>query len=184
MKRKTILRTEWKGIFSRRYAEKRFCAGGISGMAGLMYMTDAEDFFVRSGGERIQITGKNYSWLQLAPENGHVWATVMFDETGRLFQCYFDITAGNCVLDGGKSCFDDLYLDVVVKESHQGLYLYDEDELLAARQSGEISEEMVKTAYEARAALIACLRGRREEFFAFCRALRGELVPHLQPVEK
>ena len=180
MKRKTILRTEWKGIFSRRYAEKRFCAGGISGMAGLMYMTDAEDFFVRSGGERIQITGKNYSWLQLAPENGHVWATVMFDETGRLFQCYFDITAGNCVLDSGKSCFEDLYLDVVVKTIDDRLYFYDEEELEEAFKSGEINSDLRKRAYDTREELASYIERHRQAFFDFCIGLRNALMPELK----
>ena len=145
-------------------------------------MRDAEDFFVHSGDRRLQITGKGYSWLQLAPENKNVWATVMFDPDGRLFQGYFDITAQNCVLDGGQSYFVDLYLDVVVLKGDEKLLFYDEDELEAACREKEISDEMRLAAYAARAKLAAYLEGNRQSFFAFCEETRQALLPEQKPV--
>ena len=183
MKQKTILRAEWKGINERLYAEKRFEIKGFKGIAGLLFMADAEDFSVHSGKQRLKITGKGYSWLQLAPENEHVWATVMFDETGKLFQCYFDITACNHVLDGGKSWFEDLYLDVVAIAGDDELYLYDEDELIEARKNDELSEDLFNTAYTARRKLINALNIHKQAFFDACCALRSELMPKLGSVK-
>ena len=178
MKQKTITRAEWQGIRARSYAEKRFDWG----IAGLIDMLDAEEFFVRSGGSRLRITAPGYQWLELAPENKNVWATVMFDSSGKLFQCYFDISAENVLLDGGKSFFHDLYLDVVARVDSETLFLYDEDELEYAYKSGEIDHRLRASAYRARGELLRFLDRDRECFFDFCRRTRVELLPCLKPL--
>ena len=183
MKRKSITRAEWRGIYRRAYAEQRFEWAHVRGMAGLITMTDAEDFRVRSGGERIQITGQGYSWLELAPEDKNVWATVMFDPSGRLFQCYFDITAGNHVLDEGQSYFDDLYLDLVVRADSDRMFLCDDEELEAACKSGEITLSQRDTAYAARRELIDFICAHKQEFFSFCRQMRQKLMGEQEPTE-
>ncbi len=176
MKLKTIRRAEWRGIRSVSYAERRASAFGLSGVAGLLRMDDAEDFWVDSGGRRLKITGNGYSWLQLAPENARVWATVMFDERGRLFQCYFDITRKNTVRDGGLSEFEDLYLDVVALPDREELIFYDEDELENAYLAGSVSPEERALAYKARDELVRFLTEHKRGFFDFCAETRRALL--------
>ncbi len=182
MKRKTILRREWRGIRERSYAETRFDLGHCRGIAGLLHHDEADSFSVRFGSGRRQITGNGYCWLQLALEDERVWATVMFDENGNVFECYFDITAGNTLLPGGQSCFVDMYLDVVIRPDSEEIYLYDEDELLEASAQGEITETEKEDALEARARLLASVQTRKKEFFDQCRLLREALTPRLRRV--
>ncbi|MBQ3668469.1 MAG: DUF402 domain-containing protein [Clostridia bacterium] len=180
MKTKTILRAEWNGINERSYAETRFELNGWRGIAGLLYMDSAVEFSVRALSKRLVITKTGYSWLQLAPENENIWATVMFDENGRVFECYFDITAENCVLPGGGSYFKDLYLDVVLLRDSEKLLLYDEEELEAAFKSGEISPDTRNAAYIVRQRVIDYCNLHKAEFFEACTRLRTGLMPELR----
>ena len=182
MKNKTMLRREWRGIYERSYAEIRFDLPAGRGIAGLLAMNRADDFSVRFGSGCRQITGKGYCWLQLALENEQVWATVMFDEQGRVFECYFDITGGNALQPDGGSHFQDLYLDVVICPDSNDTYCYDEDELIAAFRSGEISEAQMEGTFAARQRLLSSLTRHRDEFFAQCVRFKKLLEPLLQPV--
>ena len=182
MKVKTILRREWRGIRARSYAETRFDLGHCRGIAGLLRQDEADFFGVRFGSGRRQITGDGYCWLQLALEDERVWATVMFDEEGNVFECYFDISAGNTLQSGGQSSFVDRYLDVVIRPDSEEMYFYDEDELLDACAQGEITEKEKEDALKARARLLASVKTRKREFFDQCRLFYEELSPLLQRV--
>lgn len=182
MKRKTITRKEWQGIYKRSYAEEDFSIGGYSGKAGLIMMLECDDFCINAPDYRLRITHKGYSWLSVAPRDCRVWATVMFDATGCLFQCYFDVTAGNRVLDGGASYFDDMYLDAVVRPESEIVSLYDKDELDAALASGEIGERQHASAVSALDKLLSFIELNKEPFFEFCRSERSRLLPYLEPL--
>ena len=183
MKQKTIIRREWEGIHSRLYAEKRFFIHGVCGIAGLLRMEAADDFCVSVGPRRVRITSNGYEWLQIAPEGKNVWATVMFDGSGVINECYFDITLENRVSDGGLSGFTDLYLDVVIAPDDKNVYLLDGDELEKAFEAGEISKAQMETAYSARDELLAFIASRKAEFFDWCSATRNELSGALKKVE-
>ena len=183
MKRKTILRREWKGIHSRLYAEKRFSAPGISGIAGLLHMEKADDFSVSVGKRRVKITSDGYEWLQIAPEGKRVWATVMFDDRSAASECYFDITSGNTVSDGGQSEFMDLYLDVVIAPDDPNVYYLDAEELEGAFEAGEVTQSRKELAYASRDELIRSVRSHKQEFFAWCSETRKELSKRLKKVE-
>ena len=183
MKQKTILRREWKGIHSRLYAEKRFSVHGVSGIVGLLHMEEADDFSVSVGPRRVKITSKGYEWLQIAPESKNVWATVMFDGSGVISECYFDITLENRLLDGGMSEFTDLYLDVVIAPNDKNVYLLDGDELENAFETGEITKAQMETAYAARDELLAFIASHKNTFFDWCSVIRNELSGQLKKVE-
>lgn len=176
MKKKTICRTEWSGIHKSRYTEKRASAFGVSGMAGLIVMDEAEDFSVPSPAGEMRITHTGYSWLSLAPENRSVWATVMFDENGELFEVYFDLTSGNHIEEGGKSFFYDLYLDVVYSPELDLITVLDEDELADAARRGEVRESQRTAALEDAEKLLAFLKCNRFSFLETCKKLREELI--------
>lgn len=176
MKRKTICRAEWSGIRKSTYTEKRFSAFGVSGMAGLILMDDAEDFSVPSPAGDMLITHTGYSWLSLAPENSSVWATVMFDENGELFEVYFDFTSGNHVEKNEKSYFYDLYLDVVYSPAADLVTVLDEDELTDAVRRGEVSAEQKSNALADAQKLLDFLSSNRFSFLDTCKNLREDLI--------
>ena len=179
MKKKTIDRAEWSGITERRYAEKYCGAFGVSGMAGLILMDKAEDFSVPSPAGEMRITHTGYSWLSLAPENRSIWATVMFDENGELFEAYFDFTGGNHVEAGGKSYFYDLYLDVVYSATPDLITVLDRDELEDAARRGEVSAEERDAALAGAEKLTAFLKQNRFAFLETCKKLREDLISRI-----
>lgn len=179
MKRKTINRAEWSGIKKRTYTEKTVSAFGVTGMAGLIVMDEAEDFSVPSPSGELLITRAGYSWLSLAPENSNVWATVMFDENGNLFECYFDMTDGNHILPDGGSWFHDLYLDVVYSPASGTVTVLDEDELREAAGRGEITRDMCEDALKTAEKLSSFLAKNKARFLNECRQLRGRLLAEI-----
>lgn len=179
LKRKTMQRREWKGI-----EEKSFCAMPVknelfSGKAGLLRMERVEEpFFVSEQGRRVQITGTGYTWLQLAPEKEHFWATVMFDEEGRLFEQYFDITLENHIPEVGDAWFTDLILDIVVNAQNE-IKTLDAEELRSALRTGEITEEQYALAVCAQEKLFSFLLGHQREWTEMCVRLRAQMLPGL-----
>ena len=183
MKHKTITRKEWRGIYKRSYAEEEFCESGFTGKAGLIMMLDCDDCIINASGCSFSITHKGYSWLSVAPRGRNVWATVMFDENGKLFQCYFDITAGNQLDEYAASCFDDLYLDAVIRPDSDAVSVYDRDELDAALLSGDIDEKLHTLALNALDELLNYIKRNRQAFFEFCVRERNRLLGKLQVLE-
>lgn len=180
--KRTIKRLEWRGIEKRAYAFSEFCfdAFGISGEAGLMLMQKVEKpFFVHSFGKRLAITKEGYSWLHLAPLGENFWATVMFDDSGRLFQYYFDIVHENHALSGGEAWFTDLFLDVVMARGGE-IACLDEDELDKALRAGTITQEMYALAMRTRERLLRLIDGNEPEFCSACEALRNSLLSKIQ----
>ena len=82
----------------------------------------------------------------LFPDNNNYVLTIMFDNNYNLIQWYFDVSY-NISLDNGIPYEDDLYLDMIITKEEQELIL-DEDELLNAFSSGEITKEDVDNTYK------------------------------------
>lgn len=179
LKRKTMQRHEWKGI-----EEKSFCAMPVnnelfSGKAGLLRMESVErPFFISDNGRRVQITGRGYTWLQLAPEKEHFWATVMFDAEGRLFEQYFDITLENHIPEEGDAWFTDLILDVVVNGRNE-IETLDGEELKSALGAGEITQAQYALAVSAQKKLLIFLSRHQREWTDMCVRLREDMLPGL-----
>ncbi len=179
-KKKTMLRTEWRGIEERENASRIAYLPWGRARAGLLYMKRVDEpFFVKSFGKRLQITGEGYTWLQLAPENEHFWATVMFDEKGNLFQYYFDITYENHIDDPEGAWFYDMILDVVMRPGGDMVKL-DRHELIEHLKSGAISKEMYDLAVASEKQLINDISGKETEIRKMCGELRGDLMEKLK----
>lgn len=178
-KKKTMLRTEWRGIEERVNANKTADLPWGRARVGLLYMKRVDEpFFVRSFSKRLQVTGKGYTWLQIAPETEHFWATVMFDEKGNLFQYYFDITYENHLDDPGGAWFYDMILDVVMRPGGDMIKL-DRHELNDLLKSGMISKEMFDLAVSSENQLIKDISGKEEDIRKMCESLRYELMDKL-----
>jgi len=175
---RTIRRSEWKSLKQTEYREQPFEFMGLSGIAGLVYMQEADSF--TAGG--VQITGSGYSWLQLAFSEEPVWATVMFDPNGTLFQCYFDITNGNVLEGGGSSHFCDLYLDAVYTPAKKEYTVLDEDELACALSEGLITLSQAQCAKAALAWLGGFMQSNAEGFCTFCISLRQSMLLNLEAI--
>ncbi len=179
-KKKTMLRDEWRGIEEKVSASKIALLPWGRARVGLLYMKRVDEpFFVKSFGKRLQITGGGYTWLQLAPENEHFWATVMFDEKGELFQYYFDITYENHLDDADGAWFYDMILDVVMRPGGEMVKL-DRHELIRLLKSGDITKEMYDLAVESERQLINDISGKEERIRKMCSELRCDLMDKLK----
>ena len=87
-----------------------------------------------------------YSWIQRLPIEKNWSITIMFDNKDNIIQWYFDITKLNSIDERGQPFYDDLYLDVVVFPSGE-IVLFDEDELKAAFEAGDIDKKDFDLAY-------------------------------------
>ncbi|MCL2593310.1 MAG: DUF402 domain-containing protein [Defluviitaleaceae bacterium] len=70
----------------------------------------------------------------------------MYDNQGCIIEWYFDITRKNAISETGEPYADDMYLDAVLMPSGK-IMIFDEDELLEARDNGNISQEEFNIAY-------------------------------------
>ncbi len=96
--------------------------------------------------EYICIKDNNYEWIEVYPDGGNYAITIMYDDKGNFIEWYFDI-ARSIGVENGIPYEDDLYLDLIITPNGEKIVI-DEDELLAAKTKGYITEDDVDTAYK------------------------------------
>lgn len=181
MQYKDMRRSDWKRITRRTYVSRNICIGGVPGLESLIAIHDiTSPLTVTSTGKAVKIVEKDYCWLQIALKDSPFWLTVMFDETGRLLQMYFDITAGNRFDDPENPGFRDMYLDVVVHDDGER-FILDQDELDEALEQNEITPDEHRQAQAACADLCSYLSENTEALLTHCRQSYAELKAMLPP---
>lgn len=105
-----------------------------------------QPLIVNNGISDVCIKDENYEWFEVYPDDSKYAITIMFDSNGNLIEWYFDI-AKNVGIENGVPFEDDLYLDMIILPSGEKLVL-DENELLAAFNNGEITQDDVNIAYK------------------------------------
>ena len=155
MKEKGMLRKEMRRLKSTRCVFRPVSVEGFTGTAGLTWIDRVEQpWFVTTAGKRLCIAREGYTWLQLAPEAGEWWLTVMYDRDKQPVQYYFDITLKNFMGPEGEMRFLDLFLDVVINAEDGSWEELDREELERARR------------------LERAIDGREAEWRALCRRVR------------
>ena len=101
---------------------------------------------VNNGKENVCIKDNGYEWIEVYPLDGKYAITIMYDNNGNLIEWYFDISK-EVGLENGVPYEDDLYLDLVIMPNGEKLVI-DEDELVAAKDNGDITQEDVDNAYD------------------------------------
>ena len=163
-------RREWKQFLRRKCLIAAVDTPEFVGHTGLLRILEVSEPFVR----RVTLADSNYTWLQLAPSEGHWWLTVMYDPGGELIQYYFDITVRNFVSDLGEPMFEDLFLDIVMQPDGS-LVLLDREELDAALAQDEITDEQYALAVRELEKLIGKLEGHEPEWRALCAREKARL---------
>ena len=177
--RKTLRREDWSRILEREQAYLPVKRGNFSAMTSLVHLKKAKSPLISDVfGESMTILDNGYIWLQIAPEKKHWWLSVMFTETGKLQQYYFDITRKNNIC-GEDSTFEDLLLDIVVRPDGE-MRLLDADELEDAFCHDRITLSEYELAWDATNNLMNALPGRIGELERFCH----DCVEMLKPLLK
>ena len=100
---------------------------------------------VNNGIYDICLMDNGYEWFQLYPKDNNYVLTIMLNDD-KVIQWYFDISK-NIGIENGIPYEDDLYLDMVITREGNKLIL-DEDELLEAYNTNEITKNDVDNAYK------------------------------------
>ena len=103
--------------------------------------------FVGEKSSEICIYDNGYSELCWLPDNENWMLWALYDNHGCIIEWYFDITRINAVDEkSGEPYCDDLYLDAALLPDGK-IIILDEDELIAARDNGDISQDEFDLAY-------------------------------------
>ena len=112
----------------------------------LKFQNVEKPLIVNNGINDICIKDNDYEWIEVYPDNGKYALTIMLDDKGNLIEWYFDI-AQKIGLEDNVPYEDDLYLDMIITPDGKQIVI-DEDELLGAEKSGDITSEDVNNAYK------------------------------------
>lgn len=181
---KTLGRADWTRITARQDAFARIDRPEFSGEAYLIRVDDLTAPLRKTyeDGSSVTIVDKGYHWLQLAPETGRWWLTVMFaapeNQPLSVVQYYFDITGGSTLLGAADSFFTDLFLDVVMMPDGR-IILLDEDELEQALEEHIIDRVTYDIVRGDAAALCRALDGKAAGLEKLCREILDELLQKL-----
>ena len=162
MKHKRLNRDGW-GYQYYPYYQMRIDEDFFHGIACLIRLTDgAANYWATPKAGRIQVQGEGMTWLELIPDNTKRVITVMYfpdgtrDSERRNYPAsfqqdyqpsiwYVDVTDGIEYDEYGIAVYIDKYLDVIFTPEGD-VKVDDRDELDAAYESGELSEEQYKSA--------------------------------------
>jgi predicted RNA-binding protein associated with RNAse of E/G family len=172
MKRKYADRRGWRRIVKKRITEKAYMWPEFHGRAVLLHFDEIKaPMSVVYGGVRNKTVDKNYSWLQLFPEEdcGFV-LTAMFNQHHQLVQCYFDIVKQIGREGDGVLWFDDLYLDFILFPD-RSLYFVDEEELDEALETGMITQALHDRAWDKAGRLKIVLERHPDRFLHLVRKM-------------
>lgn len=120
----------------------------FTGLVSLILLTDGEYLYweyPRAG--KVAVAGQGMVWLQLIPARGSRAITAKFLPDKRVSVWYVDVIEETAFDPDGVAVFLDKYLDVIF--TPQGdVVIDDRDELDAAFQSGELTEEQYRSALQ------------------------------------
>lgn len=129
------------------YYQMRIDCDKFHGWAALNELTDGKNiywnFFEKAG--KVPVAGKGMCWLTLIPDGKKHSMTAMFMENGNVSAWYIDVIQSVAMDEDGVLAFMDQYLDVMLTTSGDVL-VDDKDELDAAYQSGEFTQEQYEAA--------------------------------------
>ena len=117
-------------------------------------------FYAQQGGCLID---NNYYIIEVIPLNENYCIRIFIDDKKNIILYYFDITKENGFDKHYNSPFyDDLYLDVVLKDSN--IRVLDEDELKIALEENNINNEEYELAINTKNELIKSLKNNTNKF--------------------
>lgn len=125
-----------------------------------------EKLFVDYNNSEICLFDDGYKCLIFLPDNQNWCVSAVYDELGKIVEWYFDMTKENSVDELGNPFFIDLYLDIAVSPDNK-FRILDEDELIEALNSGDITKFDYDMAYTTCHELIKNVISNEEFLFTF-----------------
>lgn len=189
MKKKRLDRDQW-GFQGFPYYQMRVDMEEFHGLVGVIELSDGEYcFWETPKAGKIPVCGKGMLWLQLIPDGQHRVITAKFLPKSRTVQgvkysktvsiWYVDVIDGWGYDEDRVAYFMDQYLDVIF-DMEGDVVMDDRDELDAAYQSGELSEEQYRRAIAEGNAIIQELCADVEKTQVWCENILKYAMERIQ----
>ena len=176
MDRKFANHPGWNRILQNRFMSQYLETTQFTGYVSLFCMDRVRDpLFVEYFHQRVCIADNGYAWLKQFPTGEHYCVTTQYDADFHILAWYIDICLQTGVADGRVPWFDDLYLDLIVSPMME-IEIKDADELLAARDAGDITQESFNLAWSVAKQLRERIAGGRFELLGLCDLHLRELL--------
>ena len=160
--------------YFKTYASKmiRIDKNDIKGYASLIEIEEvSRPFFVGEKGAEYCLYDNGYSELGYLPDNENWMVWVLYNEKGKIFEWYFDITRKNSVDENGGPYCEDMYLDAALLSDGK-LMILDEDEFRDALDNGDITQDEFDMGYRVLNTLLEKIINV-DYMETFCERLRG-----------
>lgn len=113
--------------------------------------------------DNICLIDNNYYIVEVIPKEENYCMRIFFNQDKERLLYYFDITLENGIdKDSNIPFYDDLYLDIVLKNDN--IEILDEDELLDALNNKLITKEQFDLAYRAMNSLIDSIKSKQNKY--------------------
>ena len=148
MKRKIISNTYLRDV--EKYQIKIFLDEEDYYVSVKKLISVREKFIIK---ENITVMDDGYYIFEVIPKNENYAMRLFLDENKNPLEYYFDITKNNGLYENTKiPCYDDLYLDITYMNNE--INILDEDELLEAYKTNDITKEELDLVYKIKDKLI------------------------------
>jgi len=118
-----------------------------------------EKFIINDG---LCVMDDGYYIFEVIPKNDNYAMRLFLNSNKEPLEYYFDICKNNRLDPLFKiPCYDDLYLDITYLNGY--IKILDEDELIAAYESGDISNEDYKLVYQMKVRLLEEINNKTNE---------------------
>jgi len=118
-----------------------------------------EKFIINDG---LCVMDDGYYVFEVIPKNDNYAMRLFLNSNKEPLEYYFDICKNNRLDPLFKiPCYDDLYLDITYLNGY--IKILDEDELIAAYESGDISNEDYKLVYQMKVRLLEEINNKTNE---------------------
>lgn len=203
MKHKRLNRDRW-GFQYYPYYQMRIDEDFFHGIVCLIRLTDGEaNYWEMPKAGRIQVTGAGMTWLELIPDHTNRVITVKYFPDGthdggrhsypdpfcKDYQpsiWYVDVTDGIEYDECGIATYIDKYLDVIFTPEGD-VKTDDKDELDAAYESGELTEEQYRSALAEKDAILGELCAdiyKTNELCGKVRRIAEQRITEGEPIRK
>jgi predicted RNA-binding protein associated with RNAse of E/G family len=169
-------RRGWKRLKASRFWMERVETPEFTGYITLLALDAVRDpLIVSFKNRRLRIADNGYAWLMQFPDAAHHVITTMFDDRGRITQCYIDMCRQTGIDNRGIPWLEDLYLDLAIIPPGEYEVL-DADELRQALSADLISQADYDLAWVEANTLIAGIQADPAALFNLASRHREQLL--------
>lgn len=148
MKKKIISKTYLRDI--EKYQIKIFLDEDDYYVSVKKLISVKEKFIIKNN---LCVMDDGYYIVEVVPKNENYAMRLFLDENKKPLEYYFDITKNNKLDEEiNIPCYDDLYLDITYCDGE--INILDEDELLDAYNTGDVTKEEYELVYEVKEKLL------------------------------